>query len=461
MPQPSFLQDLSGGIFERLGKINQDKESQDQQQKAQLINLVAGLADKVEPGSLPLLMGHIGELTGINKNKKFKSFWDAFSGLPSQDMSQQLGSKFKEIASGMIGPQEAKDIRLRGNIAQQGIPGMVNPAQGGPGVDKARMDLERLKSKMIFRDPYQEKLGQIQTQYGAALENQKARQEESHAAAMQRLQTTHELNTQRDFDKYNQKLNFAVEELARKYMTDEDILQYHPTQRLAAARQKARATLSQEEGLKVENLQQNVEVKKSVTAKNLNDLRTGGSPSVRLGEKRFAYSKGKDRNKLQDEFSSAQAEYDTFNPQISEMEKDLDNEAKRYGVTRQKLLEGESILSGAGPIANKIKAYRAKIEARNKAEATLKAKREQLEEFDKAEGRAGPAKPQPPPKATKGGQVGLAPTPREGVPLNRVRIPREQIESRGHKIGDIIETGGRKYTVEKLVGEWYTLKPAQ
>src|SRR5690242_12392866 len=146
---PSFLQDLSEGIFGRLGELRQQKEAQDEQQKGQLINLLAGLADKVEPGSLPLLMGHIGELTGINKNKKFKSFWDAFSGLPSQDMGQQLGSKFREITSGMIGPEQAKNIRLKGNIAQGGIPGLVNAAPSSPYGQQAIGDLAGLQNKLV------------------------------------------------------------------------------------------------------------------------------------------------------------------------------------------------------------------------------------------------------------------------------------------------------------------------
>jgi hypothetical protein len=40
-----------------------------------------------------------------------------------------------------------------------------------------------------------------------------------------------------------------------------------------------------------------------------------------------------------------------------------------------------------------------------------------------------------------------------------VRAKREQIESRGHKPGDTITMGGKKYRVGELKGEWYTLEP--
>lgn len=184
MARGDFLSGLSEGIFSRLGELRQDKETQDQDQKKQLISLLASQADRIEPESLPLLMGHIGELTGINKNKKFKTFWDAFSGLPSQDMGQQLGTKFREITQGMVGSRQAKDIRAKGDVSrffdrpQGGMEKFVEGSfPGAPQVQQSRQQATNrqgaigaeagLKNRIVYKDPRADELEKIRERYEA------------------------------------------------------------------------------------------------------------------------------------------------------------------------------------------------------------------------------------------------------------------------------------------------------
>jgi hypothetical protein len=462
MARGDFLSGLSSGIFERLGGIRQEQEAKDQQSKAQVIQMLAGLADKIEPESLPLLMGHMWDTMGIKKQasgKGLRGFLDAFGGTPNRSIEDQLGTKFRELTQGMVGPEQAKDIRLKANLSQKGIPGIMQAAPNSAYGQQAQQDLQGLKGKMVFRDPYQQRLEEIQSRYGAQLQNQQAMQEERLQASLKRQNEEHEFRRQRDVDEYNRKVSFGVNKLAMTYMNDPDIVALPKDQQVKAARQKAQTFLSDESTDKAEYLKQGIESRKAFVNKTNREALGGGSPSVQLSREKFGYAKTKDRSKMEKDISGAQAEYDTFNPRVTEMEKDLDNEAKRYGTTRQQLLEGESVLSGAGPIAKKIKTYRDTIEARNKAEANLKTMKEELSKFDLQQG-GGKKVATPPPKATKGG---ITPTPREGgMPGNWIKAPAAQIEGRGHKVGDTIQMGkGGSYIVGEKKGDWYVLKPVQ
>jgi hypothetical protein len=457
MADGGFLQGLSEGIFERMGQLRSEQQAKDDQKKQDTIRLLSGLADKVEPESLPMLMSHIWDVAGIKQSssgKGLRGFLDAFSGMPNRSVEDQLGSKFRELTKGMVGPQQARDTRLRSNISQKGIPGLVNAAPNSAYGQQASQDLQDMKGKMVFRDPYQQELDKIEARYGSALENQRVRQQNDHDAAMQRLITGYDLKNQQDQNRYTQKINFATNALARTYMTHPDVIKFPPELRVAAARQMAMDTLAKEEDLKVQNLSKNLEVKDAVIQEKRNNLTGKGSPSVQISRERLAHTKQMDRNKMQDELSKAQADYDAFTPQLSDLEKSLDNEAKRYGTTRQKLLEGESILSGAGPIATKINDYKKLQKAHKEAEATLNTKKKQLEDYDKTSGGK-TAKPPAKPSL-------LTPTPREsGMPGNWVKVSKAQIEARGKKTGDDYDTGGKKYTIGELKGEWYILKPRQ
>jgi hypothetical protein len=72
-----FIQELSSGIFSRLGERRQEQTSKDAETKGQIINLLAGLVPQVERESLPVLMGHLGDLMGVKG--RMRKFWDVFS----------------------------------------------------------------------------------------------------------------------------------------------------------------------------------------------------------------------------------------------------------------------------------------------------------------------------------------------------------------------------------------------
>src|SRR5688572_16572189 len=292
MARGDFLRGLSEGIFERQGQLRQEQEAKDFQGKQDVIRMLTGLADKIEPDSLPLLLGHVWDTMGIKKQssgKGLRGFLDAFSGMPSRSIEDQLGTKLKEVTDGMVGPQAAKDVRLRGNLSQKGIPGLMGAAPDSAYGQKAAADVEGLKSRMVFRDPRQEKLGEIEARYGAQIEAQRARQEEAHSNAMLKQRDLYDLKSRQDQDRYNRQTNKAIDELAKTYMTNEDIIALPVNQRWIGARQKAMDTLSEEKGLEIDNLRKNLEVKGAIVDEK-RAAKGVGSPSVQLSRDRFDYT---------------------------------------------------------------------------------------------------------------------------------------------------------------------------
>lgn len=270
MARGQFLQGLSEGIFGRLGELRQEQTSRDDNAKLQTIQMLAGLADKIEPEGLPMLMGHIWDTMGIKKKatgKGLRGFLDAFSGVPNRSVEDQIGTKFKELTDSFVGPQTAKDVRLRGNISQKGIPGLVQAAPQSAYGQKAAMDVQDLGKKMVFRDPYQQKISEIEARYGSQLENQLFMQNQRNDAALTKQADLYNRRDQEKKADYDRKINLMIDKVAIPMMMDEDILQYHPSQRKAAARQKAMAFLSDENVSKAEYLDAGTQLRKDAGAK--------------------------------------------------------------------------------------------------------------------------------------------------------------------------------------------------
>jgi hypothetical protein len=458
MARGDFLRGLSEGIFERQGQLRQDQEAKDFQQKQDVVRMLTGLADKIEPDSLPLLLGHVWDTMGIKKQssgKGLRGFLDAFSGVPNRTIEDQLGSKLKEVTDGMVGPQAAKDIRTRGALSQKGIPGLMQAAPNSAYGQKAAADAQGLKNKMVFRDPYQQKISEIEARYGAQLENQRARQEEAHNNAMLKQQGLYDLKGKQDKDRYERQTNKAIDELAKTYMTNEDIISLPVNQRWTGARQKAMDTLSEEKGLEIDNLRKNLEVKGAIIDEKRNNLKSGGSPSVQVSKDRLAYTKDKDLEEMEANFSKHDQTVKTLTQQLEEKGKALDAFAKTMkGMTREQLATSNFAAMGKNPVSIAVEEY-------NKVKRELETAQSQSgilkQQIDK---RRGTKTATPPPKAQKQSSL-ITPTPRDGVPLDRVRARQEQIESRGHKPGDTVEYGPKKYRVGELKNGWYTLERIQ
>jgi len=171
MARGDFLKDLSGGIFTRLRELRQEQEGKDTDQKKQTLALLSSLADKVEPESLPLLMGHIGDVVGMKGD--LRKFWDAFSGMPDMSVSTRLGSLMKNVSDSYVGPESAKNIRADGDLARLFQP--TNPEQEANRQKRITAESD-LGGKIVFRDPRQEKIEEIEKRYAAqtiaALEKQ-------------------------------------------------------------------------------------------------------------------------------------------------------------------------------------------------------------------------------------------------------------------------------------------------
>lgn len=171
MARGEFLRDFSEGIFGRLRELRQEQETKDFEQKKQTLSLLSSLADKVEPDSLPILMGEIGNVIGMKGD--LRKFWDSFSGMPDLSLSQKLGGFLKDATGKLTGSEEAS--RARSTNLQE----LLKPYQAAGTRPRQVSDLPppaSLQGKMIFRDPRKEKLTEIEERYGLQAQAAEERQ---------------------------------------------------------------------------------------------------------------------------------------------------------------------------------------------------------------------------------------------------------------------------------------------
>lgn len=171
MPRAEFLSNLSSEIFGRLRELRQEQETKDSQQKQQTIALLSSLADKVEPESLPTLLGHMGDVIGMKGD--LRKFWDAFSGMPDRSLGDKLGTYMNQAMGGMVGPETAKTAR-QNNLEQ-----LLQPyrEQGSrPRQVSSLPGPQELAGKIVFRDPMKEKISEIEARYATQAAAQDERQ---------------------------------------------------------------------------------------------------------------------------------------------------------------------------------------------------------------------------------------------------------------------------------------------
>lgn len=166
-----FLRGISRGIFGEQERMRQEQLGKDTEKKSQIINLLTSLAPQVEPESLPLLLGHIGDTIGIKG--KMRKFWDVFSGQPDLTPEAQMGDLVRKLSSQLTGPETARQAResYKGELLQpfraQGTrPRSVEalPYRTPPS----------LQDRIVLRDPREEKLEELQTRFQGQLANQQA-----------------------------------------------------------------------------------------------------------------------------------------------------------------------------------------------------------------------------------------------------------------------------------------------
>lgn len=202
----NFLSDLSSGIFGRMGELRNEQTGRDEKRRGETLSLLAGLADKVEPESLPLLMQHLGDTMKLQG--PMKKFWQAFSGMPDRGLEDQLGTKLQGILGSTVGPETAKKARTGGDLARLSQP--TNPQQE---TNRSARLLEEgaLSNKLVFRDPRQEKLDEIERRYEGQtilqndrlnLQNQylQRRQEDTQAHQREMVDLRSEAKAQSDID---------------------------------------------------------------------------------------------------------------------------------------------------------------------------------------------------------------------------------------------------------------------
>lgn len=164
-----FLRGISRGIFGEMerGRVRQEKT--DMERKGQIIDLLSNLAPQVEPDSLPLLMGHLGDTIGIKG--KARKFWDVFSGQPDMTPEAQMGDLVRNLSSQLTGPDTAQKIRAGGDMAR-----LFQPTDSEQEANRrGRLDAEAgLSNRIVFRDPREEKLEELQTRFQGQLANQQA-----------------------------------------------------------------------------------------------------------------------------------------------------------------------------------------------------------------------------------------------------------------------------------------------
>lgn len=170
-----FLSGISRGIFTEQERMRQEQKERDKEQKLQTIQLISSLAPQVEPESAPLLLKHLGDLIGIKG--RMRKFWNVFSGQPDLSIEAQLGEKMKEITSGFVGPETAKQARevYKGEL--------LAPfrAQGTRPRTVASLPYRippSLASKMVLRDPRAEESEEFKQRLGTQLEHNLRLQEE-------------------------------------------------------------------------------------------------------------------------------------------------------------------------------------------------------------------------------------------------------------------------------------------
>lgn len=324
MAAGDFLSGVSRGIFNELGVMRREQEDKDERRRGEVLNLLAGLSDRVEPESLPILLSHMGDVMKLKG--PMKTFWQAFSGMPDRKFEDTLGTQLNEIMGSAVGPTTAANAResykqelLQPFRSQGSRPRSVGDlTKGGP---------PSLQGKMVFRDPRREGLEKIIAQYEGRDQLQQDRlalqnEFKSQSDALKRAHDKDMLNA-----RFELKRSEAQSELAGWLLTT-----FPHKYTYDKAYQEAGKRLLNKSEAEVDVLRQRVQLMKSTG--NLQDVQAqqleyGTKPSDMMAERRFDKEQQKEFRQLQTELSAAQARARSIDPEIRSIEAELNEWAKK------------------------------------------------------------------------------------------------------------------------------------
>lgn len=471
MARGDFLQGLSEGIFERLGQVRQEQQSRDDKQIGNVVNMLAGLVDKVEDPSM--LMGHIWDTMGIKKQasgKGLRGFLDAFSGMPNRTVEDQAGTKFKELTDAFMGAKDARDIRLRSNIAQKGIPGLVGAAPQSAYGQKAISDAEGLKRKIVFRDPYDQQLNlaKLRAESSAQLQSDRLTLQNQYSALRQEDQQRHAMDLENLRTENRNSRNVST--LSSQLFVADPAKYGHD---MSLAHQEAAKMLAGKTQAEIDKIIETTKTQKEMQGyyrAQTGALKTGRPESPLAREKFDEQKYGKARSMYQD-YSKADTEMKSQQAEIKRI-RDVFDTAARNRNERQKA-EGDKAVRfdeklgqfvGPGALVlnatNKdlIKKYNEAGGKYRTAEGARKSKGEELGASHGAYVEAGEGGSYrlktreeimgkktaiPPGKATKKG----------------IRISQAQGVGQGYMPGDLRNVSGKWYVVRELKDGWWILDP--
>lgn len=161
MPRGQFLSDLGSGIFERLGQLRDEQTRKDEGRRGEALQFLGSLADKIEPESLPVLMRTMADVG--NFKGKVRNVWDALSGMPNRSVEDQIGTSLRDAMGLTTGAGTARAARGKAvtNLA-------LDAFSGGPSSSPQTLnEASGMTGRMVFRDPRQERLTEIEQRYGA------------------------------------------------------------------------------------------------------------------------------------------------------------------------------------------------------------------------------------------------------------------------------------------------------
>lgn len=213
-----FLDELSAGIFNRLRELDDEQKARDTAAQRNTIAVLSDLYGRARPESQGVILDQLGKAIGVKG--KMKSFWQAFSGMPDRSIEDQLGTQLRDLSARSMSAKQAGDIESKADISRMfgggtGLSNMFNTEQSR--ARQSAIDAEKgLSGRLIFRDPRQEKLDEIEQRYAAqtqaALEKSAADKALANKYATERdaanrkgrinqIMTKYALDSQKDIDK--------------------------------------------------------------------------------------------------------------------------------------------------------------------------------------------------------------------------------------------------------------------
>lgn len=471
---PEFLTDLSTGIFSRMEQLRREQLDRDAQTQRNTISVLGDLYSKVRPESQAVILDQLGKAIGVKG--KMKTFWQAFSGMPDRSVEDQLGTQLRELSAMSISPQQAKQIESKADIARMfgggsplskmfQQPGATMSAQGR--AKQEAIDAEKgLAGKLIFRDPRQERLDEIEQRYQAqtqaALEKSAADKALANKYQMERDAANRKGRIDLAFT--NQILNAQRPQLRRAYQlwhrdylagatpTEPDPTQYPPQAYLAAAA----AELGSEQGL------QNRKTEAQINALNRQGTE-GGKPLTAAQKAQLDQELTGEAQKLITAVGGAKQTRNTAVQRRDALKKQLEDYAKSKGLTFDSntgMFVGDDKKAMQAALALEIQSgdrklpteyLKAKDEA-DKAQSALDTEFGKLKD-KRYENRVRigqtadeditiiPQRGQKPPPATKGGRQ---PGQTSGPTAGRLRNPKRNAN---YMVGDKVKMRGRWYEV--------------